>query len=310
MIEDETVAVIVVMFNSAGLISDLLRSLERGLRGVSWHLTLVDNASSDESVALARRLAPEARIVETGRNGGYAAGINAGVVAAAQHTAVLILNPDVRLGTDCVVRLLGALRTEGTGIAVPRLSDGRGVLIHSMRREPSLLRLLADTLVGGQRVGRVAALGEVIADDRVYDHPQVTDWAEGSTMLVSAECWRRCGQWDESFFLFSEETDFALRARDAGLVTRYVPSAHAVHLQGGSASNPALWALVATNRVRLFSRRHGRVHGAMFYLVLVAREASRALIGKRTGRAALAELIRLPRSHEIPGPATLARHRV
>ncbi len=309
MFQDETVAVVVVMFNSAELMPELLASLEGGLAGVQWHLTVVDNASTDGSVDIVRRLAPSARMVETGRNGGYAAGINAGVREADPHTAILILNPDVRLSPDCVAGLLAELRQGGTGIAVPRLIDGEGALIHSMRREPTVLRLLADTLVGGQRVGRVATLGEVISDERAYDRGRVVDWAEGSTLLVSAECWRTCGPWDESFFLFSEETDFALRARDQGLVTRFVPTAHAVHLQGGSSSNPALWALLATNRVRLFARRNGRVRSAVFYLVLLAREASRALIGRPTGRAAVGALLRQAKVRDQPGPASLARHR-
>ena len=73
----DRVAVVVVLFNSESVLPDLLSSLPEGAAGVSYELVLVDNASTDGSVALARRLAPDATVVETGRNGGYAAGINA-----------------------------------------------------------------------------------------------------------------------------------------------------------------------------------------------------------------------------------------
>src|SRR5665811_2530774 len=92
-------------------------------------------------------IAPDATVVEMGRNAGYAAGINAAVAAAPPHTAVLVLNPDVRLGAGCVPELLRALREPGVGIAVPRLLDAHAVLIDSMRRAPTCLRALGDALI-------------------------------------------------------------------------------------------------------------------------------------------------------------------
>lgn len=301
----ETVAVVVVTYNSQALLADLLASLEPGLAGVPWHLAVADNASADATVATLRRLAPDATVVEMGRNAGYAAGINAAVAAAPPHTAILVLNPDVRLEPGCVPELLRALRSPRAGIAVPRLSNGSGALIPSMRREPTILRTVGDALLGANRAGRVTALGEVVTDERRYADESVTDWAEGSTLLISADCWRRCAPWDESFFLYSEETDFALRARDAGFVTRYTPAARAVHLEGGSAHSPRLWMLLTLNRVRLYRRRHGRVPTAAFWAVLVLREGSRALLGRPTSRVAVRALLSPRRLRETPGPATV-----
>ncbi len=121
----DSVAVVVVTYNSADLLDDLIASLPGGLRGLPWKLIIVDNDSVDASVETARRLAPDATIVETGRNGGYAAGINAGVAAAGPHSAVLVLNPDVRLGVECVPALIAALHRPDTGIAVPLLTDAK-----------------------------------------------------------------------------------------------------------------------------------------------------------------------------------------
>jgi N-acetylglucosaminyl-diphospho-decaprenol L-rhamnosyltransferase len=302
---NEIIAVIVVTYNSEALLSGLLTSLAPGLAGVVWHLTVVDNDSADRTVATLRRLAPYATVVQTGRNAGYAAGINAGVAAAPPHTAVLVLNPDVRLTPGCVTGLLGPLRTPGTGIAVPRLVDGSGALIWSMRREPTLLRTMADAVLGANRAGRWGTLGEVVTDERRYSRETVTDWAEGSTYLISKECWDRCGPWDESFFLYSEETDFALRARDAGFVTRYTPSAEAVHLQGGSAQSPGLWMLLTLNRLRLYRRRHSLPASAAFWTVLLVRELSRAVLGRRPSRAAVRALVSPSRLRERPGPASV-----
>ncbi|MEU4424419.1 glycosyltransferase family 2 protein [Actinoplanes sp. NPDC024001] len=305
----ETVAVVVVTYNSERLLPDLIASLGPGLEGVNWHLTVADNASADDSVGAVRRLAPTATVVEMGRNAGYAAGINAAVAKAGPFTAVLVLNPDVRLTPGCVRTLLGVLRTEGTGIAVPLLVDGDGRLIHTMRRDPAVRRVLGDALLGAVRAGRYPALGEMVTDERRYGAETVTDWAEGSTVLFSAECWERVGPWDESFFLYSEETDFALRARDAGLVTRFTPAARAVHLEGDSKVSPGLWTVLTLNKVRLYGRRHGRVAATAFWAALLLREASRAALGKAPSRMAARALLSPARLRETPGPHTVHRAR-
>jgi N-acetylglucosaminyl-diphospho-decaprenol L-rhamnosyltransferase len=301
VLSDKIVAVVVVTYNSEDLLADLLTSLEDGLKGVHWHLTVADNASADNTVTLLRRLAPAATLIEMGRNAGYAAGINAAVRAARSHSAILVLNPDVRLMPGCVAELLSALRP-GTGLVAPQLLDGESKLIESQRREPNVLRAWGDTLLGARRAGRYRVLGEVVTDRRCYCREAVTDWAEGSTLLISAECWQRCGPWDESFFLYSEETDFALRARDVGLVTRYIPTAQAVHLEGGSAQSPGLWTLVMLNRLRLFQRRNGKIRTVAYWGALVSREASRAVLGKATSRAAVKALTSPRRLREPRGP--------
>lgn len=299
------VVIIIVTYNSSDLLPGLVESLDAGCEGVPWHLVAVDNASRDGSPDRVRELLPSATVVETGRNAGYAAGINAGVAAAPEHRAVLVLNPDVRLTRGCVAELVRTLDQPGVGIAVPRLLDAEGELILSMRREPTLTRACADAIVGASRVGRYPALGEVVTDPAAYEHATDTDWAEGSTQLISAQCWQACGDWDESFFLYSEETDYDLRARDAGFVTRYVPSATAIHLEGGSGASPGLRAMMALNRVRLHSKRHGRVRGALYWSAILARESSRLAMGDEGSRPTFKALTSPRRMRQEQGPHVL-----
>jgi len=296
------IAVVVVTYNSASLLPALIESLDSGLAGTDWHLVVVDNGSSDDIGECVARHAPEARLVRRQSNDGYAAGINTGVAAAGDSDAFLILNPDVRLGPGCARTLYDAAVVGDAGIAVPRLVDGAGELILTIRREPTLVRVWADALIGAERAGRHGTLGEVVSDPCAYEGRQAIDWAEGSTILMTAECWRRCGLWDESFFLYSEETEYALRARDRGLVVLFVPEASAVHLEGDSAASPGLWALVVTNRLRLYSRRHGLASAVAFWAALVVRESSRSLLGKRTSRRALRTLLSPAGLRRTPGP--------
>ncbi|GAA3579251.1 glycosyltransferase family 2 protein [Microlunatus spumicola] len=288
----EKVAVVVVLYNSAEHLSEFVTSLPVGLGGVDHELIAVDNASTDGGAELLESLAPDATVVRTGRNGGYAAGINAGVAAAGPHTAVLVLNSDVRLLPGCVPTLLQRLRATGAGIVVPRLTDADGRLIESIRREPTVGHALWEAVLSARVAGRIGRLGEVVTDPRAYEKEQRVDWAEGSTQLISRRCWDVCGPWDESFFLYCEETEYNLRARDAGLGVLFVPTAKAVHLEGGSSvSVDWLWSLQVTNRVRLFRRTHGRASTTLFWAVTLGREISRAMLGRSKNRAAVRGLL-------------------
>jgi GT2 family glycosyltransferase len=306
-----TVSAIAVTWNSAGVLEGLLGSLRSGFEGVDWRLTVVDNASEDGTVALAERwlLAHEGevvgRVLQTGRNGGYAAAINAALAsedafsspatAGTPAIATLILNPDIRLEPGCVRRMLDVLEADAqppSGIVVPRIRDARGRLYRSLRREPSLPRALGEALLG-RHAGRLGWLGETVSDDQAYQATTIADWATGAVMLISDACRESCGPWDESFFLYSEETEFALRARDRGFATRLAPAAEATHLGGESKTSGRLWALLTVNRVRLYRRRHAWPMTALFWSAVLLREMPRAAFGRAPSRSAVAALLRL-----------------
>ncbi len=290
--DSQSILVATVTYNSSHLLPDFVDSLSAGLHGLRWHLVVADNASSDDSVDELLRLAPQATVVQMRRNAGYAAGINAAVAQAKPHDAVLVLNPDVRLRADCAQTLLTALQQADVGIAVPRIVDGNGRQVTSLRREPTLLRAAGDTLMGARRAARWPLLGEMISGQRHYDSETDADWAEGSVQMISSQCWHRCGPWHEGFFLYSEETEFDLRARDLGFRLRYVPDAVAVHLKGASRNSPELWALLTVNRVRLFRMRNGRARSLAFWAIILCRELTRSALGKATSKAAVRALLR------------------
>lgn len=306
------VAVLVVTWNSAAVLPDFLASLPAAMAGVDWRLVVADNDSADDTVAVLRALAPDATLVQTGRNAGYAAGINAALDAAARWEggvgAAMVCNPDIRMGEGCARLLLddlGAPLADGSrvGVSVPVLYEEDGTLVRSLRREPGVLRALGEAVIGNRRAGRFPLLGELVTDPAAYTAPTRADWATGALMALSRECLDACGRWDESFFLYSEETEYCLRARDAGFATRLAPRAGAVHLGGDSQVSPYLWTLLTLNRVRLHRRRHGAAATAAFWAAVLLRETSRALLGRAPSRAAVAALVSPARLRQAPGPA-------
>jgi glycosyltransferase involved in cell wall biosynthesis len=153
-----------------------------------------------------------------------------------------------------------------------------------------VLRALGQALLG-ERAGHIPLIGETVTRGGSYIHPVAADWATGAAMLISRQCLEAVGGWDESYFLYSEETDFALRARDAGFALRLAPDAGAVHLGGESESSPDLWSMLTVNRVRLYRRRHGRA--AVFAGAVALGEAIRSFgTDAARHRAALRALLR------------------
>ncbi|MFD1050994.1 glycosyltransferase family 2 protein, partial [Kibdelosporangium lantanae] len=124
-------------------------------------------------------------------------------------------------------------------------------------------------------------------------------WATGGVLMISAAAVRALGAWDESFLLYGEETDFALRARRRGFVTWYVPEAVVEHDGGESGTNPMLWALLTYNRIRIVRRYNGFLSYLGYYAAVVVGEGLRAASGRVTAKAALAALLRPSRRIKV-----------
>jgi len=258
--------VVVVTHNSRHVIEPLLDSLPAALGDLGADVVVVDNASTDGTASLV-----EARsdcLVVRSANVGYAAGLNAGVRSGRRTDALLLLNPDVVLSPGSVPWLMKNLSLPATGIVAPRVEDANGLPQPSLRREPSVLRSLGLTRTA------LPAFSEYLSRPQEYETAQVVDWALGAALLVSRACYDDLDGLDESYFLYSEETDFCLRAKDRGWVTRYEPRATVMHVGGQSGQSGRTHAMRAVNRVRLYRRRHNAVASAAFLALAVAFELS------------------------------------
>lgn len=277
-------AIVIVTYNSEHVIADLLDSLPPALNGLRADVVVVDNGSVDGTATLAEKR-DDCRVVRSA-NTGYAGGINRGVREAAPADAILVLNPDVRLHEDSIRPLLTALAEPAVGIAVPQLRSATGALEFSLRREPTLLRALGLSKTG------IAAFSEAISAPVAYAQARQVDWAQGAVVLMSRDCLDAVRGWDESYFLYSEETDLSLRARDAGFLTRYEPRSVAVHIGGQSGRTKFTHAMQVVNRVRLYRRRHGVLASWCYYVLVIGGELKRALRGSSASRFAVAALVR------------------
>ncbi len=278
------VAAVVVTYNSARHIDALLDSLPAAFGDVPYTTVVVDNGSTDETLTLLRRRG-DCAVVES-VNDGYGAGMNKAVRYAPEAAEILVLNPDVELDADCVPRMLRVLRRPDVGIVVPRTREVDGSLSPTLRRTPTVAR------AGGLSFTRLPAFAERIEDPRAYATEHPVDWAVGAIWLVDRECFDTLGGFDPSYVLYSEETDFALRARDRGWLSVYTPAAGGMHVGGGSCTRHETHTMLMVNRVRLVRRRRGERAAWMYYGITLLVELRRGMLGHRASRPTLRALVR------------------
>jgi GT2 family glycosyltransferase len=273
--EHAALAVVVVTYNSARHIGGLLDDLAAEARDLPFHVIVVDNGSSDATAEIVHRF-PGVTLRAGHGNVGYSAAINIAVRALPRPEPVLVLNPDVSVVPGAIRTMLTRMAATGAGIVVPRIHETDGSVYASLHYEPSVLRCAAEAAFGSRLQGRPAALSEIDHDRESYLYAQPVDWATGAALLIHPGALEAIGRWDERFFLYSEETDYFRRARDAGAAVWYEPRAVIVHDQGGSGRSPELDALLAVNLVRYARKHMGRLRAAAYTAFVILHEAVRS----------------------------------
>jgi GT2 family glycosyltransferase len=290
------VAAVVVTYNSRYHVTALLDSLPAAFGSLTYSVVVVDNGSTDSTLDLLAERSDCQVVAST--NDGYAAGINRAVAASPDATTILILNPDATLDQDAVPRMFETLQQPGVGIVAPRVREADGRLSPTIRRAPSLGR------VGGLSFTGLPAFAERVEKPGEYLSEHEVDWAVGAILLVDRECFDALDGLDESFFLYSEETDFSLRARDAGWATVYTPRAGAMHVGGGSGENAVTHTMQMLNRVRIYRRRTGEFRAWLYFGMTLLVELRRAILGQRRSWHTLRALLRPSRRPPQLGAST------
>lgn len=296
--------IVVVTYNSARHVERLLQSIPEAADGLRVRCVVVDNNSQDDTVSVVRARS-DVELVEAGGNYGYSGGINIGRSRVGPCSSLLILNPDLELVPGAIAQLYQSLSEPGVGVTVPMLRGRDGSLYFSLRREPSLSGALGEALFGDHWASRPDWLSETIRDERVYQQPCDVGWAGGAALMISAACDSAVGEWDYTrFFLYSEEIDFATRARRCGFRIRYVPTACAHHEAGGSGKSVALMALQSVNKVRYYEKHSNHFSAVLFRGIIALQHLLRS--SRDTDRKILSAVLQRSSWAQLPHGDTLA----
>jgi N-acetylglucosaminyl-diphospho-decaprenol L-rhamnosyltransferase len=217
--------------------------------GVAHELLVLDNASSDGSAEAVRECHPEARVIALERRAGKAEN-DSRLLQESRGRYCLLLNEDSEVRPGAVAALLAALDADSRAAAAgARLLTSGGEETDCAWRLPDIPWALAAAVFLHSRVA-VQSRGEGVRE---------VGWVQSSAMLVRREAARQVGWLDPDFFVYSDETDFCKRLRDADWRILFVPSALAVHHdQLGSDRAAMRRRIVEFHRNRdLYFRKHG-----------------------------------------------------
>jgi GT2 family glycosyltransferase len=235
------VSVVVVTYNA-------LPWVEQALESVRGHETIVvDHGSTDGTLELVRERFPEALVVEQ-ENKGLGGGSNAGMRLASGDW-FLLLNSDAWAKEGALERLVafGEAHPEAAVVG-PRLRYPDGSLQRSVRGFPTLWRLATEYLFLRKLAPRSRVFNAFYGDGFAHDRPYEAEFLMGSVLLVRREAADTVGLFDEDFFMFSEETDWLYRFRQAGWKVLFTPDAEFVHV--GGATTRKSWGPMFREQVR------------------------------------------------------------
>jgi N-acetylglucosaminyl-diphospho-decaprenol L-rhamnosyltransferase len=245
----DDVSVVVVTFDSRPWI-------ERCLDSVRGHETIVvDHGSTDGTLELVRERFPEARLIEQ-ENRGMGGGNNAGM-RVAQGRYWFLLNSDAWVEGDGLARLVAFAEGHPAAAVVgPRLRNPDGSLQRSVRGDPTLWRLATEYLFLRKLAPRSRRLNAFYGGDFAHDSTREVESLQGAALLVRRDAADAVGLFDEDFFMFSEETDWLYRFRQAGWKVVFFPGAEVVHV-GGASHGGRLYVENLRGILRFFVKHRG-----------------------------------------------------
>lgn len=292
-------AVIVVTYNSSGCIGSLLESLREETADLTLRVLVADNSSKDGTKELVRHRHPDVITFGTGGNLGYSGGINAAMRRAGEAATVVVLNPDLTVERGSLRTMMHRLLASHAGAVVPSLLDERREISPTIFREPTIYTAVGDGLLGRRVPNRPGWLSGTDFTRESYAHPHTIDWATGAALMVRRTLADML-PWDESYFLYSEETDFFRCVRTLGETVWYEPAAVMTHTGAASGSSPQLNALMAVNSVRYIRKYHSPAYSSVFRGAVALSELLRCWKSERRG--VLRTVLDESRWAALPGP--------
>jgi N-acetylglucosaminyl-diphospho-decaprenol L-rhamnosyltransferase len=248
-------AVVVVNYNAGEHLLACLTSVLASSGDASLEVVVVDNASRDGSAKVAAERFPEAMVIETGTNRGFAAGVNVGI-RATRSRFVFVLNPDAELTVGTLGALAKLARDRPhAGLLGPLIRNADGTLYPSGRTFPSVTQALGHAFLGPfDPENRWTREYTMAGWDRTTERR--VDWVSGSAMLLRREALDRVGLLDEGFFLYGEELDLCTRLRDAGWQVVFTPEVEVTHVGAVSTGRSRRMNLIHSRSIYRYYRKH------------------------------------------------------
>ncbi len=251
------ISIITVNFKTRAYAERLCASIARVSPRVPFEMFLVENGSGDDLSHLPA-MYPWLRVIESATNLGFAGGCNL-ALQETKEDYVLLLNPDVELTEDAISGIVERMdQDQDVGIGGISLKNADGTQQECVWKFPGILDQLQVLLKLPHVFKHLRAYAAWKMRGFDYGKTQGVDQVMGAFFCIRREVLEAIGLFDDGFFLWYEEVDFARRAARAGWKSRYYADLSAQHYGGSSFEKVSTWE--KQTRVRRSLRRYMKKH--------------------------------------------------
>ena len=222
-------SVLIPTYNGAPWLEETLTRLMAAAGGVSFETIIVDNASTDLTVTIAQKAA-QVKIIRNEANVGFSRAVNH-AISLSHGKILMVINQDLYLQPNALKIIFEFLASKNV-LAGGELSFEDGTYQPSIGPFPTL----AGTLC---RLMLPRAIRKYDLNRPDFDEARPVDWVTGAFFGFRRELFDRVSGFDEDYFMYYEDVDFCLRARQAGFESYFIPSAKAIHLNPYSSRKDA-----------------------------------------------------------------------
>ncbi len=215
---------IIVNYNSGTNIIECINSILRSKK-IHPYIIVVDNASKDNSLENCKKHFPNLIYIYNTHNIGFAGGVNIGLRFALEREAatITLCNPDAIIDSECATKLISTILTKKADIISP--------VIYKYN-SPDIW------FAGGDiSYKKMRATHTHIKNDFQNQSILTTDYNTGCVMTINPRVFKQIDLFDEKFFLYYEDADFSLRAKNAGFILGILPTAKAWHKEVSEQEN-------------------------------------------------------------------------
>lgn len=229
------VAIILVNFNGEKFQNECIQSI-KNMDYKDYDIVIIDNGSTDDSIKKAKEAFDNLIIIETGKNNGVAKGNNIGIKYAIDNNYeyVLLLNNDTEVAPDMLTNMM------------KKASSNTLVTCKMYFYEPNNSLWCAGGKINWNR-GTTTHFGEDELDTGQYNESKFVEFTPTCCLLIHRNVFEKVGFMDEKYFMYYDDTDFCVRANNAGFKIWYESSAKLWHKvsssSGGSESKLCIYYL-------------------------------------------------------------------
>lgn len=249
-------SIVIVSYNTADLTSNCIKSIYDHTKEIDYEIIVVDNNSQDDSVSRIQREFPNIKVIVNKENRGFAYALNVGIKNSCGDI-ILSINSDTLIIDNAIEKSYNFLKDNlQYGILGIKLLNEDNSIQPSCRHLPDIWNCFSEAFFLVNIFPKSKIFGRYYMSYFSYDETIEVEWIKGTYMMIRKEVFDKIGLFDDDYFLYSEETDFMLRAKRKGIKTVFYHDAYIYHFEGSSSrKNPErVYKMVHKTKLLLFKK--------------------------------------------------------